>query len=421
MHFECARVAQHPGKDLESRSADNGVFDHADALVLEHPFDGVELELYLLFAHVLCGVNKGAAHVVVTQEPDFETDAAGLRIAERRGCRAVGNGNHDIGIDGAFLRELLAHLAADLVAALFKDLGIRTAEVDVFENAVGEAVLVRKAFGMEPVVRDGQEFARLDVADVIRAEQVEGAGFAGYAPCLAHAGDRKRAEAESVAGDEHGVFADEHEAETAGKLGNGLLDGVAQGVGLGARDFVQEDFGVGRCLEDVTVGFHLGAEFVRVGDVAVVYDRDLAPLAAHQDRLRIGERARSRGAVAYVADACETLQFIDIVFAEERRYKPHGLADADLVSVSHREAGTFLAAVLQGIKAHGDISNNVIAIVDADNATFFVQFVEHNASLKCLLPLPRRSQPTRTGASREAAAGKYRKVMRESNTKKARF
>ena len=386
MHFECACVAQHPGKDLEGRAADDGIFDHADALVFEDAFDGVELELDLLFAHVLRGVDKGAAHVVVSQKPDFETDAARLRVAERRGRRAVGYGNHDVGVDGAFLRELLAHLAADLVAALFENLGVRTAEVDVFENAVGEAVFVRKAFGVQPVIRDGQEFARLDVADVIRTEQVEGAGFAGHAPCFAHAGDRKRAETETIAGDVHGVFADEHEAETAGKLGNGLLDGIPQGVSLGARDFVQEDFGVGRCLEDVAVGFHLGAEFVRVGDVAVVYDRELAPLAAHEDRLRVGERACSRGAVAYVADACETLQFIDIVFAEERRYKPHGLADANLVTVGHREAGAFLAAVLQGVKPHGDIPNNVIAIVDADNATFFVQFVEHNASLKLFAP-----------------------------------
>ncbi|MBO7512540.1 MAG: hypothetical protein J6T54_06185, partial [Fibrobacter sp.] len=45
-----------------------------------------------------------------------------------------------------------------------------------------------------------------------------------------------------------------------------------------------------------------------------------------------------------------------------------------------------------------------VAIVNANHAAFFVQFVEHNASLKCMSPLPRRSQPTRTGASKGTAA-----------------
>ena len=240
------------------------------------------------------------------------------------------------------------------------------------------------------------------------AQQIKGASLAGYAPGFPHAGDGERAETEAVAGYKHRVFADEYEAETAGKLGNGLLDGVSQGIGLGACDFVQENFGIGCCLEDVPLGFHLGAELVRVRDIAVVGDGDLPPLATHENRLRIGERRGPGGAVAYVANACKTLQFIDIVFAEQGGYKPHGLADAYLVSVGDRESCTFLAAVLQGIKPHGDIPYNVVAIVNADNAAFFVQFVEHNASLKCLLPLPRRSQPTRTGASREAVARKYR-------------
>ena len=80
MDLESARVAQHSGKNLERRAANDGIFHHAHALVLEHTLYGVELELYLLLAHVLRGVNEGAAHVVVPEKPDFKADAAGLRI-----------------------------------------------------------------------------------------------------------------------------------------------------------------------------------------------------------------------------------------------------------------------------------------------------------------------------------------------------
>ena len=92
---------------------------------------------------------------------------------------------------------------------------------------MGQAVLLHEAFGMQPVLGDGQEFARLNVANVVGAQQVEGARFAGNAPSFSHAGKRQRAESEAVAGDIHGIFADEYEAETAGKLGDGLLDGVS--------------------------------------------------------------------------------------------------------------------------------------------------------------------------------------------------
>ena len=252
---------------------------------------------------------------MVTQEADFKTDAAGLRIAERRGGRAVGHGNHDVRIDGAFLRELLAHLAADLVAALFKNDRIRAAEVDVFENAMSLTFLVRKAFRMQAVVRYGQEFSRLDIAHVVCAEQVESAGFACDAPGLSHAGNGKRAESEPVAGDIHRVLADEDQAETPGKFRNRLLDGFAQSIRMSARDFVEQDFGIGRGLENVTVSFHLGAEFVRVGDVAVVRDSKLPPFATHENRLRIRKSACARGAVTHVPDACKSLQFIDIVFS----------------------------------------------------------------------------------------------------------
>ena len=92
------------------------------------------------------------------------------------------------------------------------------------------------------------------------------------------------------------------------------------------------------------------------------------------------EGGGSSGAVTHVANACKALKFVNIVFAEECRNKSHGFADADFIAVCNCKTCAFLTAVLQGVKSHGYIAYNAIAIVDADNATFLVQFVEHNAS-----------------------------------------
>ena len=138
-------------------------------------------------------------------------------------------------------------------------------------------------------------------------------------------------------------------------------------------------------------GFHFGAQIVCIGDITVVGDCNLAPFTTHENRLRVCKGGCACGAVTHVPDACKAVKFINVVFPEKGRYKSHGLADANLVSIGDRESGTFLPAVLQGVKPHGNIPYDSVAIVNADHSAFFVQFVEHNASLKCMLPLPRRS------------------------------
>ena len=161
----------------------------------------------------------------------------------------------------------------------------------------------------------------------------------------------------------------------------------------------------------MSVGFHFGAELGGVRDVAVVGDCNLAPFATYENRLCVGERGGSGGAVTHVSDACKTVEFVDIVFAKQGRYKSHGFADADLFPIGDCESGAFLTAVLQGVKPHGNIPYDGIAIIDADDAAFFVQFVEHNASLECVLSLPRWSLPTRTGASGKADKANIKRTL----------
>jgi len=49
---------------------------------------------------------------MVADDTVFEGNAAGLRIAESRGCAAIGNRHDDVGIDMGFLGKVHAHVLA---------------------------------------------------------------------------------------------------------------------------------------------------------------------------------------------------------------------------------------------------------------------------------------------------------------------
>ena len=178
------------------------------------------------------------------------------------------------------------------------------------------------------------------------AEQVECASFTSDAPGFSHAGDGERAESEAIAGDVHGVLADKDKAKTSGEFCNRFFDCFAQSICVGTCNFVEENFGVRRCLENMSVGFHFGAKLVSVGDVSVVCNGNLSPFAAHENRLCVCECGCACGTVTYVAYARKTLQFVNIVFPQERGNKPHGFSDSYFIAVCNSNACAFLAAVL---------------------------------------------------------------------------
>ena len=68
------------------------------------------------------------------------------------------------------------------------------------------------------------------------------------------------------------------------------------------RHQVQDHFGVARCLEDGPAPLQVGAQFRRVGDVAVVRHRHAALVAGHRKRLRVQQHRIAGRGIARVAD-----------------------------------------------------------------------------------------------------------------------
>src|SRR6059036_76761 len=103
--------------------------------------------------------------------------------------------------------EQAAENFAALVDGAAENDAVRAREIDMLENALlvlfrwGEMDRLDAAFG------DADHFAGLDFAEVLRVEEIEGAGFAGDEPGRVAAGRREFAESEraEAAGIAHGV------------------------------------------------------------------------------------------------------------------------------------------------------------------------------------------------------------------------
>ena len=115
------------------------------------------------------------------------------------------------------------------------------------------------------------------------------------------------------------------------------------------REQMQNDFAVGRGLENRAFAFQLVAQDGGVDQVAVVRDRDLAADAIDHERLRVFDRARAGRGITGVPDRARAFQPLQLGLAEDLRDQAHVVVDQKRSAgpVAGDDAGAFLAAMLQ--------------------------------------------------------------------------
>src|SRR5262249_35570510 len=146
------------------------------------------------------------------------------------------------------------------------------------------------------------DLSRFNVTDVVRADQVEGAGLGREdrgAVDLAYA---ERAESARVAHGYDALGRGEKHREGALIVLQRLDDRVDDVTASGAGDPVQHDFGVGGRREDRALHFELVAGFGRIGQIAVVAERHLTEAAFDQERLRLVDADLAGRRITHVAD-----------------------------------------------------------------------------------------------------------------------
>ena len=360
-------------------ATDDGVFDDDDAFAFDHFGDDDEFHLHGEVAHVLAGLNEGAADIAIGDDAFFKGDAALLGIAEGGGAAAVGDGHDDVGIDGGFDGELAAHALADFHDHVAEEIAGRAGEIDVLERAVrgvcGEAFREETAGHFGAGLVDGDDFAGEDFADVGGLDALQGAGFGGEAvEAVAGLADDEGAEAPGIAAAFDAVGKQKEEAE--GSLQ--MAEDVGEGIGLflvgGLGEHVDDDFGIAGGIEDVAPLLIFVFEFGGVDEIAVVGDGDLAADVFFEDGLGVAFAIGAGGGVADVSDGDVAGEFAEDVFFEDVGDKTEAGVGVDDIAVGGGDAGGFLATVLEGVETVVAAFDGVSGSGDAEDSALFFFF-----------------------------------------------
>ena len=115
---------------------------------------------------------------------------------------------------------------------------------------------------------------------------------------------------------------------------------------------MQDDFGVGRRLEDGAGGDQLPAQRQGVGEVAVVGDGEAAGIQIGEQRLHVAQDGVAGGGVAVVAEGMWPLRRpMHVGLVEVVADQAQAALGVEVVAVVGDDARRLLAAVLEGVQA----------------------------------------------------------------------
>src|SRR5262245_53411457 len=220
--------------------------------------------------------------------------------------------------------------------------------------------------------------SRFDVADVVRADQVESAGLRCEDRGAVEFAHAERAESAWVAHGYDALGRGEKHRESALIVLQGLDDRVDDVALPGARDPVQHDLGVGGRREDRAFHFEPVADLGRVGQIAVVAERYLTEATFDQERLRLVDADLAGCRISHVADGGASGQSGKCLLLKDVVDMPHSALSAQHRPVRGDYSGGLLAAVLKRVKAEIGQARRFIVAENAEDTTLFSEFIEHN-------------------------------------------
>ncbi len=247
----------------------------------------------------------------------------------------------------------------------------------MLEDAEAALVLGEGLDRAQAVAVDDHDLAGLDVAHETRADDVERAALGGQDPRVLEAADAERPHAQRVAHAVQRLVGQHQQGIGALDPAQRIDDAVDHRRVFRAGDQVVDHLGVGRRLEQAAHAHQFLAQDVGVGEVAVVGEGQAAEVEIGEDRLDVAVgRAAGRG-VAVVADRRVALQRgDDRLLAEDVADQSGRAVIVEVAAVVGDDAGGFLAAVLQGMKAEGGVGGGIGSAVDAEQRTLFMKLVE---------------------------------------------
>ena len=114
---------------------------------------------------------------------------------------------------------------------------------------------------------------------------------------------------------------------------------------------------------------------MRVGQIAVVAEREFAFVAVNHHGLRVHQRSVAGGGIARVADGGVAGKVRDHFRRENLLHQAHGFVDVELRAVGGSDAGGFLAAMLQRVEAEVRHLGGFGMAEDAEHAAMIVEVI----------------------------------------------
>ena len=188
MHLGGAGLTQHPDERALGVAAHDRVVDDDEPFAADHLAQRIELQADTELADRLRRLDEGTTDVSVLHQslavrnPGFLGESDGRRHARLR------YRDDQVTVGGVFLGESATDLDAGRVHRAAVDDRVGTGEIDVFEDAPAGGRL-GEARAAHAVGVDGQQLARLDVADERRTHDVEGGGLRGDDPAAVEAAE----------------------------------------------------------------------------------------------------------------------------------------------------------------------------------------------------------------------------------------
>jgi hypothetical protein len=157
--------------------------------------------------------------------------------------------------------------------------------------------------GFDALIRNHHDFAVLDLADELRADDVEGTGFRTKNVGAVELTQYERADAERVAGADQFLVGQRHEGVGAFEAAQRIDVAINNAALFRARDEMQDHFRVGRRLANGTLADEFAAQRQAVGDIAIVGDSEAARRKFGKQRLDIAQDGLAGGGIADMSKA----------------------------------------------------------------------------------------------------------------------
>ena len=336
------------------------------------------LQLHPEMADIIRGLDKGAAHIMVADNPQLKRHPAFRRIAHRRGHAAIGHRHHHIGRHMAFPRQHRADALARLIHRQPFDDRIRPGEVDIFKHAEPARLLAERLEALNAGIGDNHHLARLHIAHEFRAHNVQRTGLTRQHPAIgAHPPQNQRPHPQRVARADQRILGQRHQRIGPHHLPQRIGQPIHHGGKPAHRDQVNEHFAIGGGLEQAAPPHQRPAQNGRIGQIAVMRHRQPAKGEIGIQRLHIAQHHIARGGIPVMADGSMALQPVHHpLILKILPHQPDAAMRVEALAIMGDDAGRCLAAMLQRMQPERGQRPGIGMVPNPEHAALIMRPVE---------------------------------------------